>query len=455
MSRRSLRLGFALTWGIGLFALASWTAPHPTRQEDRGSLRGRLGRTLDAATAGQVFPSLSAGVWLGDEVVFSRWSARNATTAAEALDNARSAPWVLESLSAIALLRMADAGKLELSDPLTKHLPQLGFGGNAVTVSQVLTHTSGAPSYVDHAATTGVDLTSAAVLSWLAERPLDSDPGSCFAYSESNALIAAALVEKLGEKPIEKALAAWVLEPAHLSNSGLEMGSASRRTREASFSVRGAPVDAASVGRLFGCGDVHTTLDDLSRLMRGLEGQLLTDSSRKLLLAADRLPGGIEAPYAYGFARSRIEQSACLSLRGASSAGAVHVAWTPESSLVVALASRAAPAELSRLSDELVRAVFEIAEQRVVDLPLTKEQCAIYAGVYYMGCTRTTVEAREEQLFFESPFEGPYRLRFQGGQRFVAATDEQIVFEFKVDSGVATEFVISHHGSRTGAVRLK
>lgn len=455
MFRHRVRVEFAGTFAIGLCALASWTAPQATRQEGRPDLKARLQKALDEARTEVEAPNLSAGVWLGDETVFSGWFAQDANAEREKLDHARSAPWAFESLTALALLRMADADKLELSDPIAKHLPQLKFGGKAVTVAQVLTHSSGAPSYADWVATKDVVHDAATVLSWLAERSLDAEPGSCFAYSESNALIAAALAEKLSGKPIEKVLREWVIDAAALSDTNLEMGEAGRRAREASFSIGGAPADAASIGRLFGCVDVNTTLDDLARLMRGLEGDLFTDASRKALLGADRLPGGVEAPYSYGFSRARLEREPFLSLGGAFDGTALRVSWRPATSLVVASATRSSDANLAALNERLARIVLEIPEREIVDLPLTKEQCEIYAGSYYMGCTRTTIEARDEQLYFQSPYEGPYRLRFQGEHRFVSAEDDEVVFEFKVDGPVATEYVLIQHGSRTGAVRMK
>lgn len=463
MVRHRVPVAFATTFALGLFALTSWTAPQTApqsspqtaQQQARPDLKARLQKTFDETRSEFETPNLSAGVWLGEELLLAAWFAQDANAERENLDHVRSAPWAFECLSALALLRMADADKLELSDPITKHLPKLKFGGKAVTVAQVLTHSSGAPSYVDYVATKDGVHDSATLLSWLAERPLDAEPGSCFAYSESNALIAAAIAEKLGERPIDKVLQEWVIDAAGLAGTNLEMGSSEKRAREASFIVSGASEDAASVGPLFGCVDIRTTLDDLWRLMRGLELELLTESSRKLLLGADRLPGGVEAPYSYGFSRARLEREPFLSIGGASSETALRVSWRPATSLVVASATRSAAAKLPRVNERLARAVLEIPEHKIVDLPITKEQCAVYAGVYYMGCTRTTIEARDEQLYFQSPFEGPYRLRFQGENRFIAAPDDEVIFEFKVESGVASEFVLNRRGSRTGAMRMK
>jgi len=447
---------FAVTFGAGLLALASWSRPQAAsverRQEQRGDLRSRLAKVFDAVAADEDLPTLSAGVWLGEDNVFTGWSARDEGAPREGLDQARSAPWALEPFAALALLRLAAKDRLELDDALTKHLPELTFGGQTVRIAHVLTHASGIPSYVDHVAAQDVEHTSASVLAWLAGRPLDVEPGSCFAYSESNALIAAALVEKLSGQSLGKALGEWVLEPAGLTDTRLELGAPARG---AAVRVGGAPADASSLAKLLGIADLSTTLDDLAALMRAVEGDLLPRALRAELLEVERLVGDAEAPYAFGFLLSKFERGPCLTLAGSSGAGALRVAWHPQSSLVVALATREKRAELSSLGDALAQVVLDIPEQKIVDLPLTKEQCEIYAGAYYMGCTRTTIDARDEQLYFQSPYEGPYRLRYQGEHRFVSAEDDEVRFEFKVEGAIATEFVLVQHGSRMGAVRMK
>lgn len=450
-----MSMGFAATLGLGLCALASWTAPQAARQEPRVDTKTRLKACFDASDAKEQLASLSAAVWLGEELVLSGWSARESGKAREGADFARPAPWALEAFTAIALMRLVDADKLEFDDLVSEHLPELKFGGQSVTVEQVLAHTSGAPSFVDFVATAKEPQTAESVLAWLGGRPLDAAPGSCFAYSESNALIAAALATKLTEKPIQKALQEWVIEPAGMLGTSLELGAVQVRPRSAAFHAGGAPADAHAVADLIGVATLTTTLDDLAKLLRGLNGELISGDARRTLFAADRLATGVETPYSWGFARSRVNRNPCLAWAGAASEQALHVAWHPKSELVIALAGRPNNAGLAPLAEDLASVVFEIPEHAILDLPLTSEQRAIYAGVYYMGCTRATIEARDEQLFFQSPYDGPFRLRYQGEHRFIAAEDDEVRFEFSVDSGVAQQFVLIQHGARTGAVRMK
>ena len=54
-----------------------------------------------------------------------------------------------KQFTAAAILRLAEAGKLALADPITKLLPDLPAVYQAITLTHLLTHTSGVPSYTD------------------------------------------------------------------------------------------------------------------------------------------------------------------------------------------------------------------------------------------------------------------------------------------------------------------
>ncbi len=54
---------------------------------------------------------------------------------------------ITELFTATAILMLKDEGKLKLTDPITKYLPELPY--NNVTIQHLLTHTSGLPDYYD------------------------------------------------------------------------------------------------------------------------------------------------------------------------------------------------------------------------------------------------------------------------------------------------------------------
>ncbi len=96
--------------------------------------------------------------------------------------------------TSIALLRLVDAGRVELAAPVSTYLPDAATG-SSVTVAQLLTHTSGLPI--------GPDLSGASTVEQRWRRVLaspllpDAVPGDAFRYSSVGLMLAGLIVERL------------------------------------------------------------------------------------------------------------------------------------------------------------------------------------------------------------------------------------------------------------------
>ena len=56
---------------------------------------------------------------------------------------------ITKQFTAVAILMLAEEGKLSLQDPIEKHLPGYPTQGHVITIEHLLTHTSGIQSYTD------------------------------------------------------------------------------------------------------------------------------------------------------------------------------------------------------------------------------------------------------------------------------------------------------------------
>jgi CubicO group peptidase (beta-lactamase class C family) len=97
---------------------------------------------LEAQRAGRL-PSISAGVFRGEELVWSE-----ATGLADVEQGVEATPdtqyavaSITKTLTAVSVLQLRDAGKLDLDDPLSKHLPEAAHG--TPTLRRMLAHASG------------------------------------------------------------------------------------------------------------------------------------------------------------------------------------------------------------------------------------------------------------------------------------------------------------------------
>ncbi|HEY2156230.1 MAG TPA: serine hydrolase domain-containing protein [Isosphaeraceae bacterium] len=125
-------------------------------------------------------------------------------------------------ITAVAVMMLVDEGKVRLDDPVEQHLPEFrgqklyaGFEGDkarlvpsprAITIRDLLTHTSGLPDtpppgYTD--LDKHPDFTLAEAVKVIAGRPLSFPPGTKWAYSNAGMSTLGRLVEVVSGKPFD------------------------------------------------------------------------------------------------------------------------------------------------------------------------------------------------------------------------------------------------------------
>ena len=179
-----------------LFAAAQASAAEPSKND----VAAFAARTLDA-NCDKAAPGMAVLLARGDEVLYrgACGSANLELGVPLSADQVFRIGSVTKQFSAAAALKLAEAGKLSLDDPLTKFVP--GFpGGDKVNVRMLLNHTSGIRSYTDvpgvmDGAQIKLDLTTAALIdSFKAEKP-DFAPGEGWHYNNSGYVLLGAVIE--------------------------------------------------------------------------------------------------------------------------------------------------------------------------------------------------------------------------------------------------------------------
>jgi CubicO group peptidase (beta-lactamase class C family) len=125
---------------------------------------------------------------------------------------------VSKSFTAFAVLQLVDEGKIQLDDPVVKHLPEVTLDDprwDEVTIRQLLSHTSGVPNPV----IVGPANTIKAGVDRLHNWKLQSNPGEEYAYSNPNYWILAFLVEKVSGIEFPDYLKQKVFSPLGMNDS--------------------------------------------------------------------------------------------------------------------------------------------------------------------------------------------------------------------------------------------
>ena len=103
---------------------------------------------------------------------------------------------VTKSFTATAILLLRDAGKLSLDDPISKFMSDFPHG--AITIRQLLTHTSGLQHpvfYADYYDLAKRSYSTAEAVALFKDRPLLNAPGTQRRYSDYNYTLLARIIE--------------------------------------------------------------------------------------------------------------------------------------------------------------------------------------------------------------------------------------------------------------------
>jgi uncharacterized protein YbbC (DUF1343 family)/CubicO group peptidase (beta-lactamase class C family) len=141
--------------------------------------------------------------------------AREPMTADTIFDAASLTKVVATATSAMILV---ERGRLRLSDPVSRHLPELkGEGREKITVEHLLTHRSGyAPDFDLREQWSGRD----EMLKRLWAEPLRSVPGSRFVYSDIGMIALGEIIQRVSGEPLDTFAHKNIFQPLGMKDTG-------------------------------------------------------------------------------------------------------------------------------------------------------------------------------------------------------------------------------------------
>ncbi len=199
-----MRLNGKMLLNAVLLAFATSAGAQAVDTQD-AALKSRVDRIATQVLEETGVPSASVAVVKGGKLVYAqaygKARLKPATPATAAMRYSIGS--ISKQFTATAILLLQEQGKLKLDDPVGKYVPGL-TRGDEVTIRQILSHTSGYQDYwpEDYVMTPMLKPeTAQQILDTWAKKPLDFEPGTQWQYSNTNYVIAGAIVEKVsGEK---------------------------------------------------------------------------------------------------------------------------------------------------------------------------------------------------------------------------------------------------------------
>jgi CubicO group peptidase (beta-lactamase class C family) len=273
------------------------------------ALKSRIDRIATQVLEQTGVPSASIAVVKGGKLVYTHGygKARLEPSTPARPDMRYSIGSISKQFTAAAILILQEQGKLSLDDAVGKYVPGL-TRGDEVTIRQILSHTSGYQDYwpEDYVMTPMLrPETAQQILDTWAKKPLDFEPATQWQYSNTNFVIAGAIIEKVSGQKLMDFLAEHVFHPLGMKSvwdsdeSKLTQSDATAYYRHGLGPLRVAPKEGR--GWMFAAGELAMTAHDLALWDESLIARtLLKPESYKEMFTEVKLKEGRGTHYGLG-----------------------------------------------------------------------------------------------------------------------------------------------------------
>jgi CubicO group peptidase (beta-lactamase class C family) len=265
--------------------------------------------------------------------------------------------------TAVAILQLADAGKLELTAPLGKYLTDYPNRDVAtkVTIHQLLTHTGGTgdifgPDFDLHRTELRM-LTDYVQL--YGKRGLEFKPGSRWSYSNYGFILLGRVIEKVTGQSYYDYVRQHIYKPAGMTRSGSlpeDQPVADRSTgyMKPPGAIAWTPNTDTLPYRGTSAGGGYSTVEDLARFADALLSHKLLSSDSTELLITGKVKAGPGARYAYGFEDARdADGNGWVGHGGGAPGMNGDLRIYPKSGYVIAVLANLDPPAAQRISEYL------------------------------------------------------------------------------------------------------
>lgn len=333
-----LMLSAAAVLSVSNMAFAQ-TAPTPVLPIVRGDYRlATYGETIDKLVADFIEKHKLPGLSMA--IVQAPYIPRSAGYGKTSLDLDELAStktmWnigpVTQAFTAVAVMQLKEAGKLDLSDPISRHVPGLPAAWQRITILQLMQHSSGIADYrarLDDAK----QYKPTELLDLVRAEPLRFKSGTQVALSATDAVLLALAIEHASGMPYREFVRRHQIDPMHLDSTMFadEFAAKAKIDRPAShpgdnqhsrfkaeepfinpvepatgYRIVGGqamPVPPEASSNLFGFGDLWSSAEDISKWDIGLAGSALVKElvDRDVIYMPTKLANGTVVPAMLGW----------------------------------------------------------------------------------------------------------------------------------------------------------
>lgn len=126
---------------------------------------------------------------------------------------------ITKAFTGVAIMQLVEAGKINLSSPVSTYVPGLPDSWKPVTVLQLLSHISGIPDIVNEEESVLIAATPGLAWKKVLQLPVDFKPGERFSYNQTNYLLLGQIIDTTSGLPFTEFIKTAQLQKAGMVNT--------------------------------------------------------------------------------------------------------------------------------------------------------------------------------------------------------------------------------------------
>jgi CubicO group peptidase (beta-lactamase class C family) len=272
-----------------------------------------------------------------------------------------------KQFTAACILLLQERGRLNVHDAISRYLPGLPTAWQAITVHQLLTHTSGIPNYTSSPEFAKIRRTGATpqqMIELVTDKPLDFTPGTNWSYSNTGYILQGMIIQKISGQSYADFLKTNIFDPLGMSESGYDTASSIIKERASGYDIVDehlANADFIDMSIPFSAGGIYSTVEDMYRWNEALaeNGKLLSRDSLKQMFT--EYPEAVHEGqhYGYGVVISRLKFGKLLYYHGGGVEGfSSSIQRYPDERVCVVILSNLASYKPWELGDHIASDLF-------------------------------------------------------------------------------------------------
>ncbi len=358
---------------------------------------------------------------------------------------------ITKQFTATAILQLAEQHKLSVDDTACSYFDRCPKAWKKITIRQLLSHTSGIPSYTEEERFTqpiGIRIPEepAEILLRTKNKPLDFKPGTQWHYDNSGYIFLGIIIEKVSGEKYADYIKKYIFEPLGMSDSGYEPTATILDYRVSGYHRCGHVFCNANYMDMsipFAAGALYSTVEDMYKWDRALyTDKILSNALRRQMFMV------VMNNYGYGWDLSPMVHHQQIGHGGNIFGFSAYIARFPKEKVLVIVLSNVEETDSKAIAASLAGTIFgeQVAiPTEIKPIFLAPTLLKYYTGIYKVKSLVITVTAKDGHLEITPIGQpGTEAVPFSKNQFFIESLSAVLTFtldketntmELKIDQG--------------------